>query len=547
MEEGMTTTMDEARKRFVHVDAYLQNLPSHLGVPEFLQKLDRSLKKVKNPNIIYPVGDPIFVHIFRSESGEMRYNAIEPRLSEEEERLYQLVLDRMIAYAHTAPIPDTTEDVEKILVDLLDNLVEIEGGVTKPTLWEKGLSITKAKIVLTRTQYEMIKYYLIRNRVGFGKLDPILKDPYLEDVHCTGVGNIKTVHKIFGLVYTNIEFKDDLELDKYVVSVSERVERPTSDAHSVVDAMMPDGSRANFIYGRDISLEGTSFTLRKFSKVPISITQVVNWGTMSSELAAYLWIALENHMNLFVCGETASGKTTTLNAICAFIPPDDKVYTVENTPEVTMPHDVWQHLLTREAGKSSDVTYQDLLLAALRSRPNYIIVGEIRGAEGSIAFQAMQTGHAVMSTFHAGSTTAMIQRITGDPINIPITFVDNLNLCLIQMAVQHNGQSLRRVLSLTEIERFWEPTKKMITRQVFDWNAIEDIHTFRGMFNSYILEQKIAARLGYSDPRKIYDELALRKRVIDRMIEEKIFNYFEVWELIKKFRYKGVKALPFKV
>ncbi len=418
------------------------------------------------------------------------------------------------------------------------------------TMGEESSGIIKKlnqKINVTKEQFEMLKYFIIRNRVGYGKLEPLFYDSFLEDIHCTGVGTIKTVHKIFGMVYTSINFKDDNELNKYIVEVTERVERPTSDSQSVVDAIMPDGSRANFIYGRDISMEGSSFTLRKFSKVPVSITQLINWKTISAELAAYLWIALENGMNLFVCGETASGKTTTLNAISAFIKPDDKVYTVENTPEVTMPHDVWQHLVTREAGKDSDVTYLDLLIAALRSRPNYIIVGEIRGQEGSIAFQAMQTGHPVMSTFHAGNVTTMIQRITGDPINVPITFVDNLNISLIQQAVFRGNKFVRRVLSVTELERYYEPAKKMVTREVFTWNAVTDEHAFRGLFNSYILEQKIAKIRGYKDPRQIYSEMDLRAKILSRMVEEKIFNYFDVWEIIKNFHNGGVASLPFKI
>lgn len=355
------------------------------------------------------------------------------------------------------------------------------------------------------------------------------------------------IHKIFGMVYTNIEFRDDIELNKYVIEVTERVERPASDANSVVDAMMPDGSRSNFIYGRDISLEGSSFTIRKFSEVPVSITQIINWGTMSSQVAAYLWLSLENGMNIFVCGETASGKTTTLNAMCTFIKPDDKIYTVENTPEVTMPHETWQHLLSREAGKDTDVTMQDLLIASLRSRPNYIIVGEIRGAEGNVAFQAMQTGHPVLSTFHAGNVTTMIQRITGEPINVPLAFVDNLNIALIQMAVTNKGQHLRRVLSVTELERFYAPASKMITRQVFEWNPTKDVHVFKGMLNSYILETKIAKMIGMEDTRDIYKELDLRKKILDKLIEHEIFNYFDVWEIIKNYHIIGKEALPFEI
>lgn len=536
-----TTTFEDAKK-FTHMKEYLSQLQEkNIPEPEFYAEIDRSFSSKKNVNLIYPVGDPIFIHIHEQENGEMYYNVIESTMTEDEQSLYRKVLDRLIDLAYLEPVPNKVSEIGKVLVDLLDKAISV--GETSSGLQQ----YFNPKLHVSKEQYKKIKYYLLRNRVGYGKLEPLFYDPHLEDIHCTGLGKVTTIHKIFGMVYTNITFDSDQALDKYIVEVTERVERPTSDAKSVVDAIMPDGSRANFIYGRDISLQGSSFTIRKFSATPISITQIINWKTISAELAAYLWIALENGMNLFVCGETASGKTTTLNAIAAFIKPDDKVYTVENTPEVTMPHEVWQHLVTREAGKDSDVTYLDLLIASLRSRPNYIIVGEIRGEEGSIAFQAMQTGHPVMSTFHAGNVTTMIQRVTGHPINVPITFVDNLNLSLIQQAVFRDGKFVRRVLSLTELERYYAPADKMVTREVFTWDSVSDVHNFRGLFNSYILEQKIAKVLGYKDPRKIYTEMEERAKILRRMVEEEIFDYFEVWEVIKNYHYAGKESLPFKL
>ena len=536
-----TETLDEARQKFPHLDDFYKQKEQEGDVPEFVAKLDRSMSSMKTPNLVYPVGDPIFIHIKRKKGEETYYNVIEPELNDEEQKVYEKIMDKLIDIAYREPVPDKITEVGPVLLKLLDASVTFNKN-------EKGISnYLEPKVYVTKEQYEKVKYFLIRNRVGYGKLEPLFYDPNLEDIHCTGVGRVTTIHKVFGLVYTSIEFKDDKALDAYMIEVTERVERPTSDAKSIVDAIMPDGSRGNFIYGREISLEGSSFTVRKFSDTPISVTQIINWKTMSIDMAAYLWIALEHGMNLFVCGETASGKTTTLNAISAFIKPDAKVYTVENTPEVTMPHDVWQHLVTREAGKDSDVTYLDLLIAALRSRPNYIIVGEIRGEEGAIAFQAMQTGHPVMSTFHAGDVQTMIQRITGHPINVPITFVDNLNLCLIQQAVFRENKFVRRCLSLTELERYYAPEDKVITREVFTWNSVKDEHMFRGMFNSYILEQKIGKILGYADPRKIYEELELRTKILQRMVEEEIFDYFEVWDVLKKFHGGGVEALPFKL
>lgn len=536
-----TANMQDAMNKFPHFRAYIREWMQEHPEPQYVMELDKKMRSAEFPNFIYPVGDPIFIHIYKADAGTIMYHSVEPRLDKETMKLYDEIEAKLVEVANTLPIPDKVQEIKGVLEKLYDMVVEVKGTA-------KGLGkIFSSKIQMTQEQYDLIKYMILRNRVGYAKLDPIFSDPYLEDIHCCGVGSIMTIHKIFGMVYTNVDFQDDLELNKYVIDMSERVERPASDANAVVDAVMPDGSRANFIYGRDISLEGTSFTLRKFSEVPVSIIQIVNWGTMSAEIAAYLWICLENGMNLFVCGETASGKTTTLNAICTFIKPLDKVYTVENTPEVTMPHDAWQHLLTREAGKRTDVTYQILLIAALRSRPNYILIGEIRGEEGNIAFQAMQTGHPVMATFHAGNPKTMIQRITSPPINVPIAFIDNLNISLIQMAVMHDGHMLRRVLDVTEIERFYAPTKQVVTRQVFDWEPTEDKHNFRGMYNSYVLEQKIARMLGMTDTREIYKELFKRSKILKLFVKHKIFNYFDVWDILKRYHFLGESALPFDI
>ncbi|MDD9953780.1 MAG: type II/IV secretion system ATPase subunit [Candidatus Woesearchaeota archaeon] len=535
-----TKNLNEATQKFPHLAKYIEEQQKKNIHPEFYEELNRDMSSMETPNLIYPVGDPIFIHIYREKGKETHYNVIEPEMTEEDEVLYNKIMDLMIEVVDQEKVPDDVSQIEEILKSLFDKVTQIGGGGL-------GFLSVDKKVKVTKVQYDMLKYYLIRDRVGYGKLEALLYDPNLEDIHCTGVGAITTIHKVFDLVHTSIIFDDDKSLNKYIIDVTERVERPVSDARPVVDAIMPDGSRSNVIYGREVSLEGSSFTLRKFSSTPVSITQIINWGTISLDLAAYLWLAMENGMNMFVCGETASGKTTTLNGLCVFIKPDAKIYTVENTPEVTMPHKVWQHLVTREAGKDSDVTYLDLLIAALRSRPNYIIVGEIRGEEGAIAFQAMQTGHPVLSTFHAGNVTAMIQRVTGDPINIPITSVDNLNLCLIQMAVFRDNKPLRRVLSLTELERYYEPANKMITREVFTWDGVHDEHVFRGMFNSYILEQKIAKSLGYDDPRRIYSEMELRAKILKRMIEEEIFDYFAVWDVIRNYFHGGAETLPFEL
>ncbi len=544
-----TLDFNEAMSKFSHLREYVNKISQTEGMPEFKTKLDKSMRTIDNPNIIYPVGDPIFVHLSRGASSSsnssenIKYKAIMPILNETESELYELVVNRIIEIAHTARVPNSDEELKNILIDLYNQIITISDKEEKPGL----LHSFGKKISLNEEQYHNILFNLIKDRLGYGQLEPLLRDIYIEDISCIGVGDVWIVHKIFESIETNVIFEDDLILNKYVVESSERVERPVSEATPIVDAIMPDGSRVNYIYSRKVSLGGSSFTIRKFNETPISVPMLVNWGTWSADMAAYLWLCCENGISIFVCGETASGKTTTLNAMTTFIPLTHKVYTVENTPEITIPHPIWQHLVTRESGQKSDVTMFDLLIASLRSRPDYIIVGEIRGKEANITFQAMQTGHPVISTFHAGSVHSMIQRLTGDPINIPIAFMDNLNVVLIQSAVYVRGRVERRVLSITEILKYNDEVGKVLTKEVFHWDSGKDVHQFRGLYNSFILEQKIGFKIGLSDTREIYDIMRKRARIINALIKNDIMDYFEVVKLLKQYRILGDRALPFSI
>lgn len=537
-----TENFEDAQAKYPHLKRYVDKVASEQGMPEFMVQLDRSLRSSKSPNLIYPVGDPIFIHINKVDSA-IKYHVIIPELSDIEKETYDAILDRIIEVAHTAKVPNTQDELRDVLISLYNEVIRISNPPEKPNL----LNSLGKKITITQAQYHNILFHLIKDRLGYAKLEPLLRDIYIEDISCVGVGAIWIVHKIFGSIESTIIFDNDLELNKYIVETSERVERPVSEARPIVDAIMPDGSRANFIYSRKVSLGGSSFTIRKFNETPISVCNLINWGTWSSQLGAYLWLCMENGISVFVCGETASGKTTTLNATTAFIPYDHKCYTVEQTPEITLPHPIWQHLITRESGEKTDVTMFDLLIASLRSRPDYIIVGEIRGQEANITFQAMQTGHPVISTFHAGSVHSMIQRLTGDPINIPIAFIDNLNVVVIQSAVYVNGKVERRVLSVTEIIRYNDEVDKVLTKEVFQWDAQKDKHMFRGLYNSYMMEQKMAHHMGLKDSRDIYEIMNRRTRILDKFIENDILDYFRIVKILKEFREDGESVLPFRV
>ncbi|BFI73579.1 hypothetical protein YN1_5660 [Nanoarchaeota archaeon] len=376
----ITKNFDEALAKYSHLRSYINDISRKIGLPEWMTSLDFSLKSREEFNILYPVGDPIFIHIYKLSSGESYYNVIEPELTKDEKEKLEKIQTKIVKYAVENINLNNIEEVKKTVIDLFNRVVEVG---------RRSLFSDKV-FIKNKEEYDRLLYFLIRERFGYGFLEPFLRDPYLEDVHILGMGPIYVVHKIFGMLQTNRKFEDEKDLNRYIIRYSEIVDRPVSETRPIVDAILPDGSRVNFIYGKDISLHGSSFTIRKFSAKPLSITQLISFGTISPEEAAYLWLAIENGMNIVVSGETASGKTTLLNALTTFIRPDAKVYSVEDTPELNIPHPIWQRLVTREVGKAADVSMYDLLRAALRSRPNYILIGEIRGKEGYVAFQAMQ-------------------------------------------------------------------------------------------------------------------------------------------------------------
>ena len=326
------------------------------------------------------------------------------------------------------------------------------------------------------------------------------------------------------------------ELDRFVILISEKIGKPVTFRNPILDATLPDGSRVNIVYGDDLSQRGSNFTIRKFTETPLSILELISFNALSYEMAAYLSLALGQGMNMFVAGETASGKTTLMNALTTFIPPSGKVVSIEDTPELQVPHPNWTKEVVR--GGSNDggggaVGMFDLLKAALRQRPNEIIIGEIRGEEGAICFQAMQTGHAAMATFHADSPVKLIQRLTGHPINIPKLYIDNLNVVAIQQMVRlANGKEGRRLTAINEIVGFDPLTESFSIIDAFRWNLDDDTFEFTGYENSFLLEERIAPRRGIPSNKtmSIYDEVQRRAEILKDLNDRGITDFYELYQ-----------------
>ena len=537
-----------------HLLEYLNMLPlSKTGIPDYHPELSKDLADLKEPNIIYPVGNGIFTHILVDhKDSRNNYIQIEPTLID---NIYPLVEDvetACIKFADKLPPFNIDGDKEvqlKKYVTLVTthDQIKISGKFDKYKTLLNSNNERIVKVHLSERELEKVKYIFIRDKIGLGVLQSLIDDPYIEDIGCSGLGCIYIDHKIFKSLKGTITFSDMDDLDQFVLRLAEKIQKPVTYKSPIADSTLPDGSRINVVYGRDVSKRGSNFSIRKFSGVPLSIFDLVEFKTLNYQMLAYLSLIVGNGMNMFVAGESASGKTAMLNALTTFIDPLHKIITIEDTPELQVPHDNWIREVvqsTQSNDTSGAITMFDLLKAALRQRPNEILVGEIRGPEGNIAFQAMQTGHSVMATFHAASVEKLIQRLTSNPISVPKTYIDNLNVAIIMSTVRlPNGKMGRRITDIAEITGYDSATESFNIVESFHWDPEVDTFVFTGNMTSYILEYKIAPMLGIPSTKKqrIYKEIEKRARIFSRLHQEEgITGFYEILEVLAKAQQEGV-------
>jgi archaeal flagellar protein FlaI len=540
-----------------HLYEYLKKLPlSEIGVPEYCPELTRKMGDNKKPNLIYPAHKRgVFIHIlFNKNWDRNNYIPIEPVISLENKSAMQVLETKLLDLGRKLNKIDVDGDREKQYLELVNRVATTADQPKKglPDLINKYFGFLRkdaniVKLKVTQHELEALGYLFVRDKLGLGILDPLIVDPYIEDISCSGTGNVFVEHKIFKSLKSNVVFSTFEELDAFVLWLSERVKKPITYKSPIVDASLPDGSRINIVFGQEVSKRGSNFSVRKFNEVPLSIFELQESGSLSYQILAYLSLVIGNGMNVFVSGETASGKTTLLNAVTTFIQPLAKIITIEDTPELQVPHKNWLREVVQSnktEGDSGGVTIFDLLKAALRQRPDEIMVGEIRGKEGNVAFQAMQTGHSVMATFHAASVEKLIQRITGDPILVPKNYVDNLNVVILTSQVKlPSGRQGRRITGISEIVSYDPTLESFSFIDSFKWNQETDVFEFTGFMTSYILENKVAPKLGIPNHQKhkIYAEMERRAKILAKLHKEKgVTGFYEVLDILNKAQKEGL-------
>jgi flagellar protein FlaI len=517
----------------------IHNRPMKVLLPSEQKPMDEDsgviteVPKIAEQNVdeveVTPILKPYsFVRIkFDNTSSEYIYEVIEPHLSDDEMYLLDMLKSSLIVTLNLTVRKNGKEKMD-ILRKATDELLRVFD--VSPNALSK----------------ERILYYLRRDFIGYGAIDVMMLDANVEDCSCDGVNiPLYIFHRKYGSIKSNVKFEKEDELDSFVVWLAQKCGKHISVANPMLDATIPDGSRLNATLGMHVTKRGSSFTIRRFKENPFTPIDLLKFKTMSTEMMAYLWISTEFGSSMLVCGGTASGKTTTLNAVLLFIPPQKKIISIEDTRELNLPHENWIPGLTREgfggkkAGSTGSVDMFDLLTAALRQRPDYLMVGEVRGKEAYVVFQAMATGKTSYSTFHAEDVQAMVHRMENDPINLPRALMTALDIVMLQAQVKVGTKMTRRVKSLTEIVGMDAETGELITNAVFTWNPADDSFNYSG--HSYIFE-KVRTIKSWS-PREMEREVKRRVEILEYMKKTGVDNYKQVARIISAYYKNPERAI----
>ena len=449
------------------------------------------------------------------ETSEKTYVAVEPMLVEEEVQL----------------LDEVYKDLEDVLLlkDLTvspESKAEVLFKTYREIVSEYGVKISKALNA-------KFLYYLFRDFLGVGVIEPIMDDPYIEDIHCDGYDiPLYVYHKEFGNIKTYLKFSKDA-LDRYVQTLVQICDKHISHGNPIIDATMPDGSRLQATYGMDVTPRGSSFTIRKFSEDPLTPIDLLSLGTYTAEQLAYFWMAVENKLSMMVIGETASGKTTTLNALLMFVPPEAKIVSIEDTREIALMHENWVAEVTRQSigEEEKEIDMYDLLKTSLRQRPDYIVVGEVRGREAQTLFQAMSTGHAAYATLHAGDIQQAVYRLENEPLNVPRSMIQFLDIIIVQIQWTKGGVKKRRARGIYEVLGIDPADKNLLINEVYVWDPYSDEYMLSGVMKKL---EKIAMVSG-DELETTTKELRRREAFLKKLQELGVRNYRDVTSLIHAY------------
>lgn len=483
-------------------------------------------------DVSYALIDPYAVaRIFWDDSSQqLIYYVLEPELKKEELELLEVIKESLIEVI----------DVELSTIKNLEEGTKYLKEKTDRILSEYGLS-------LSHETYANFMYYVFRDFLGMNEIEPLLHDPYIEDIECDGTGiPLYIIHKKYGTLRTNLLFSKEETLKKFVVKIAQKSNRYVSYAEPLLDGTLPDGSRVNATFSSDVSTRGPTFSIRKFTKEPLTPVDLMKSNTGTAELFAYLWLAMEHGASVMVIGGTATGKTTMLNAISMFIPPADRIISIEDTRELNLPHENWIPGLSRmgfgppdSTGKKyGEVDLFDLLRESFRQTPDYVIVGEVRGAEAYVLFQGMASGHPCLGTMHASSAEAMMRRLESLPMNLSPSLVNSLDIIVTMVHAKGLEKSARRISELVEIRV--EKDKRELSR-VFSWDPYTDTYGYLSGDRVPRAIRKLGRSHGILD-KQLAEEWSKRTEVLEWIASKNVRQFTEFGKIVYMY-YKSPQKI----
>ncbi|MCL4340598.1 MAG: type II/IV secretion system ATPase subunit [Candidatus Thermoplasmatota archaeon] len=413
---------------------------------------------------------------------------------------------------------------------------------------DPSVSLDEFLATTGRDNDAVLKYHVSRYSIGLGPLEPMMRDSRIEDISCDGPGiPIYVFLKEYGYIPTNIMFKSEDDLNSYVRKLAQFGGKQISASSPVVESTLPDGSRIQATIGRYLTTNGPSFSIRRFRELPMSPIDLMELGTADAGILAYLWTIIEYGANIMIVGGTASGKTTFLNAILSFAPSDRKIVSIEDTRELNLAHSNWIATVVRSSPgytdnerDGSDISMFDLLESALRHRPNYIVLGEVRGSETFTVFQAMSAGRFGLGTFHADDVPTFIHRLEARPINVPRSLLVSLDTIVILKTGSDSGRLRRFVSEISEIVGLEQGNNDIVTNTLLRKVG----NTYLSSEYSYVI-RRIASREGIEESTLV-SEMERRRTILGRMAETGIVRFtdaFRFFSLYSRDRDLAMKIL----
>lgn len=442
--------------------------------------------------------------------------------------------------------PPLTEEETFILAEVekgVEELINISFINVKQTdvivaYLEENIRVLLAELGFKTTEETFLKliYYVYRDFVGLNEIEPLMKDYFIEDIECNGAKTpLYIVHRKYRNIRTNLIFPDLQRLTSFVEKLAQKCGKYISYANPLLDGRLPDNSRVNATFTEEISSRGPSFTIRRFTAEPFSPVKLMQLKTISPEILAYLWLIIEYESNFVVIGGTGSGKTSLLNSLAFFIPPQARIVSIEDTHEIALMHENWLPSVARQAtgvggeGKLGEVDLFTLLKESFRQRPDYVIVGEIRGKEAFVLFQGAASGHATACTMHAEDVETMVRRLETPPISLSPSLIEVIDVVCIMAQVKVKGEPVRRLRSIVEIIKVGENTIQ--TNTPFLWDPQSDTFFFK---TESVVFQKIARDVGMR-MEDLQKEFTRRTRLLMELYKRNITDYRQVQDTLDTY------------